>query len=141
MKSQNAPRKIGELQAFATVGLELLERSGVVADVAYGDTLAELRRALQEQLSWTTPRADQQKAGKTILKLREMMERYIADEWHNPVELLEWSGFYFGAAAVHWSLVAGMLDEADEPAAVFAANQVLLCKKWLDVSLKQIKSI
>jgi hypothetical protein len=45
-----------------------------------------------------------------------MRDLYIGDEWDNPTEVLEWSGFFEGAALVHWAVVDGAaktLDLAD----------------------------
>lgn len=47
------------------------------------------------------------KSEKTAAKLTSMRDLYVGDEWDNPTELMEWSGFFEGAAIVHWELVAG----------------------------------
>jgi hypothetical protein len=47
------------------------------------------------------------KAEATGTKLRAMRDMYVGDQWDNPAELLEWLGFFEGAAVVHWALVEG----------------------------------
>lgn len=135
------PRKIAELQAFAVIGLELFERAGETAQAAFPGVAQDMSRVLGEQLSWATPLADQEKAEKTTLKLRGMMERYIGDDWHNPVEILEWSGFYLGAAAMHWSLVEGWLQAGEDTHATYARQQTALFTTWLEASLARIQHL
>lgn len=134
------PKKLGELQAFAVIGLELYERSSDAVDFAYGEASADIRVALKGQLDWIMPLADQEKAESTVVKLRAMMERYIGSEWDNPVEILEWSGFYFGAAATHWSLVESLLQD-DKLRVGFAQQQTERYKAWLDVCLARIQQL
>jgi hypothetical protein len=43
-----------------------------------------------------------------------MMELYVGDQWDNPAELLEWLGFFEGAALIHWKLVEGAASSLDE---------------------------
>jgi hypothetical protein len=40
-----------------------------------------------------------------------MRDLYVGDQWQNPTELLEWSGFFEGAAIVHASLLSGLAAE------------------------------
>lgn len=44
-------------------------------------------------------------------KLRAMRDLYVGDQWDNATELLEWSGFFEGAAIVHFALVRGVAME------------------------------
>ena len=46
----------------------------------------------------------------TGVKLRSMRDLYVGDEWENPTELAEWSGFFEGAAVVHWAIVLGAAE-------------------------------
>lgn len=136
------PKKIGEVLAFARVGLELLERGGDAITQAYGqDMAADLQSHLSAHISRTQPLADTAKAEKTGLKIRSMMEQYIGDEWDNPIELLEWSGFYLGAAGIHWSLVAGLAaKEGDAELAAYANEQAALFTNWLATAFKRTQA-
>jgi hypothetical protein len=137
------PKKLGEVHAFAIIGLELLERAGATADEAFGEsTVTEMRDILTVQRARVADTADQGKTERTVLKLRSMMEHYIGDEWDNPIELLEWSGFYLGAAGIHWALVWGILSkESQSELASFAEAQTTQFNSWLNVATKQIAQI
>jgi len=50
------------------------------------------------------------KATATEEKLKKMREIYVADQWDNATELMEWSGFFEGAAIVHWALMRGAAE-------------------------------
>lgn len=114
-------KKLGEVLAFSNLGVELLERG----EVAFKDALSdynELKNAFGQQadsikelardsgISETT----EGKAEATGEKLRGMMETYIGDEWDNLAELLEWMGFFEGAALVHWRLVEGVAEALEK---------------------------
>ena len=135
------PKKLGEVHAFAIIGLELLERAGATAIEAFGEsTVAEMRDVFTAQSTRVVGDADQGKTERTTTKLRSMMEQYIGDEWDNPIELLEWSGFYLGAAGIHWALVSGILSRESRPElASFAETQVEQFDAWLKVATDRIK--
>lgn len=44
------------------------------------------------------------KVNKTTNKLNSMMELYIGEKWDDPIEVLEWSSFFAGAAAAHCAI-------------------------------------
>lgn len=135
------PKKLGEVQAFAAVGLELLERAGPTAKQAYGaEMAADMQAKLSAQMAKVQPLADAEKAQKTTAKVRGMMEQYIGDAWDNPIELLEWSGFYLGAAGIHWSLVAGLVAESDSELSAYADEQAELFASWLAAAFGRIKA-
>jgi len=50
------------------------------------------------------------KATATEEKLKKMRDLYVADQWDNATELMEWSGFFEGAAIVHWALMRGVVS-------------------------------
>ena len=137
------PKKLGEVHAFAIIGLELLERAGSSAAEAFGEsTVSEMQSTLTAQVARVAEDADQGKTERTTLKLRSMMEQYIGDEWDNPIELLEWSGFYLGAAEIHWALVSGILSKESRPElASFAEAQAEQFSAWLKAATDQIKQI
>lgn len=116
MVNEFVAKKLGEILAFSEVGAETWEKgqeplasvlgAEVVADViARTHEHARGIRALTEELG--VSEITLKKLEATGKKLREMRELYIGDQWHNPVELLEWSGFFEGAAVVHFALVRG----------------------------------
>ncbi len=109
-------KKLGEVLAFSDVGAEtfkmgqaaLAEQLGTETAVDYiGKCVvhSEAIKKLAEDngvLEIVMMRADA-----TTRKLQNMREIYVADKWDNAVELMEWSGFFEGAAIVHFALVKG----------------------------------
>lgn len=112
-------KKAGEVKAFAEVGISLLKKGkeGLRDDVFSADEIAELIAANQthiDQIDTIAAAADasdlvDEKAEKTKDKLINLQDSYLTDEddWEDPLELLEWSGFFHGGALVHWSLIIG----------------------------------
>ncbi len=47
------------------------------------------------------------KSAKTFAKFEKMRDVYLHDEWDDAIEIMEWLGFFEGAAIVHWSLISG----------------------------------
>lgn len=126
-------KKLGEVMAFSQLGIELFERGEealktVIED--YDRVVSDFGKQSEEiqQLAEThgVDEITMAKAEATGSKLRGMMETYIGDEWDNTAELLEWMGFFEGAALVHWKLVEGASTtlESDEmqELAQFGAN-------------------
>lgn len=114
-------KKLGEVLAFSLIGVELFERgesalNGAFDDydeikLAFKEQATQIRQAVEaEDVSNTT----ETKAEATGNKLRGMMETYIGDEWDNLAELLEWMGFFEGAAVIHWKLVEGAANSLDD---------------------------
>lgn len=58
----------------------------------------------------------QAKAQATGDKIKKMRDLYVADQWDNATELMEWSGFFEGAAIVHWALMRGVAEGLDHAA-------------------------
>ena len=61
----------------------------------------------------------------TGTKLRAMRDLYVGDQWHNATELLEWSGFFEGAAIVHFALVRGVAMELDNSDLLNLVNEAI----------------
>lgn len=128
-------RKLGEVLAFARIGTDTIERGRTALETVFGgaegvDALlaanaqhaAEIEAmALAAGVSETTLA----KAEGTAAKLGQMRDLYVGDQWDNAVELMEWSGFFVGAAIVHWSLVAGAAEGLDSDAMGTLAHQAL----------------
>jgi hypothetical protein len=112
-------KKLGEVLAFAVVGKETFEKgkdaliSVMGADVVNAmieesgkrhDAIIALAKANSVE------EIVMKKLEGTGTKLRAMRDLYVADQWDNATELLEWSGFFEGAAIVHWALVEGAAE-------------------------------
>lgn len=111
-------KKLGEVLAFARVLALTLDRGGeALAQAIAQNDLEDIRTANEQHiktLETGEPYSDVRdallaKADKTAKKLTAMQDLYLADEddWDDPAELMEWLGFFEGAAMVHWNLVIG----------------------------------
>ncbi len=109
-------KKLGEVLAFAEVGVETFERGRNAMQSAYGvERATQIIRDNKLHSEAIRKIADDngvleivmKKLHGTETKLRAMRDLYVGDQWDNPTELLEWSGFFEGAAVVHWALVVG----------------------------------
>lgn len=111
-------KKLGEVKAFSEAGIDFIERGQVgLREVFAEDEIAELTATHQvhrdkiAEIATTANKNDivDKKAEATKEKLVDLQDRYLTDEddWQDPMELLEWSGFFHGGALVHWNLIAG----------------------------------
>lgn len=109
-------RKLGEVLAFAQVGNDTAERGKAALETVFGaEGLAAYVTSNNEHIADLTKMAQDAGMGEVTLakaeatgtKLKQMRDLYVGDQWDNAVELMEWSGFFVGAAIVHWSLVNG----------------------------------
>ena len=111
-----AAKKLGEVAAFARMGNETLKKGRP----AFANIMSEDEIKLIEETNDRHERAVYVIAGEydvtaivdtkaeaTVEKLRAIRDLYVKDQWDNATELAEWSGFFEGAAIVHWSLVEG----------------------------------
>lgn len=105
-------KKIGEVMAFSKVGVELLDKGELAA--VFGDaTVDNMKQQLQQEYDDLLRAAGdfkdtaKSKSEKTAEKLHKLANTYVGDEWDNPVEVMEWLGFFEGAAIVHCSLIQG----------------------------------
>lgn len=109
-------KKLGELLAFNRVGIDTYEKGRPalvtvlgeekVLDIEERDRLhgeSVMKMATDGGVIDTTLA----KAQATEEKLKKMRDLYIGDQWDNATELMEWSGFFEGAAIVHWALMRG----------------------------------
>lgn len=110
-------KKLGEVFAFANISLNTAEKSKEALKETFGDELftqiidknkkhIELINSIA--INNNVQNIVNKKLEGTSKKLTEMRNLYIGDQWDNPIELLEWSGFFEGAAIVHWKLVSGV---------------------------------
>lgn len=118
-------KKCGEVKAFAEANIAFLKKgkSGLRNDVFTDeeiDELIEANRTHRDQIDTIAEEAGQTqvvdtKAEATGEKLKALQEDYLTDEddWEDPMELLEWSGFFHGGAVVHWGLIIGAAQTAE----------------------------
>lgn len=112
-------KKLGEVLAFNQVGTDTLEHGRTALVAALGAEkvadMEEKNRIHGEAVIKIATEASViditlAKAAKTGEKLKKMRDLYVADQWDNATELMEWSGFFEGAAVVHWALVRGAAE-------------------------------
>lgn len=132
-------RKLGEVMAFARVGTDTIERGRAALETVFEgaagvDALLAANAGHAEALAAMADGAGmgevtRAKAEATGGKLRQMRDLYVGDQWDNPVELMEWSGFFVGAAIVHWELVRGAADGMGDEAMRALADDALAFHK------------
>ena len=108
-------KKLAEIEAFLQVSGVIIEKAGTPL-VDNNPEVAEALDALSQQtiadsVDVNVKEIFDTKVEKTHAKLSNMMEIYVGDEWDNPVEVLEWSSFFSGAAAAHAALASELSDE------------------------------
>lgn len=118
MNNEKAVKKLAEVAAFCTL-FDTLDNK---TDGAFKTTILKTPNSWEELegIDLTAHVPDEHKTvfdkklDSTISKVEGMMNAYIGDEWDNPVEVLEWSGFHLGAAIVHLALVQGYAKQDAE---------------------------
>ncbi len=109
-------KKLGELLAFNRVGIDTYEKGRAALVEAVGEEkildIEEKDRLHGESLMKIATdggviETTLAKAAATEEKLKKMRDLYVADQWDNATELMEWSGFFEGAAIVHYALMRG----------------------------------
>jgi hypothetical protein len=109
-------KKLGEILAFARVGTDTLEKGRPALVAALSEEtvvdMEEKNRMHGEEITRLATEGGVidttlAKATATEEKLKKMRDLYVGDQWENATELMEWSGFFEGAAIVHWALMRG----------------------------------
>lgn len=133
-------KKLGEVLAFASVSLDTAERGHKAMVTILGDSgLADFIDNNKKQIETINQIANEykvtdivnKKLAGTGEKLKKMRDLYIGDEWDNPTELLEWSGFFEGAAIVHWQLVVGISRGLNNDTIGDLAQKTLIARQAL----------
>jgi hypothetical protein len=128
-------KKLGEVLAFNNVGNDTLMRGKSALVEAIGEekfnNIEEKNRIHGEAVIKVATEAGVidttlAKAEKTEAKLKAMRDLYVGDQWDNATELLEWSGFFEGAAIVHWALVKGCAQALNHE------DLLLLCEEGIN---------
>ncbi len=117
-------KKLGEVLAFALVGQETWEKGSAALESVFPDRVGEIMKEHIDQSTAIRNLAEEAKiweetatkAKETGTKLQTMRDGYIGDAWNDPAELLEWLGFFEGAAFMHWKLVEGIADSVGHDA-------------------------
>lgn len=145
-------KKLGEVLAFSRVGVDTLDKGGAALARVLGESSVEgLRKGHEQHIEAIEKAAEAaeedskqttfDKAKATGEKLENMRELYLqGDDWNDPVEVMEWLGFFEGAAIVHWSLVQGAaaaLDESD--LAELAEQGVAFHREFFDTIAEKIQ--
>ncbi len=121
--NQFTAKKLGEVLAFANIGLEIIEKGkGTLTRILGQNSVDALAKMTQEQQANIQEIAGQKqvldavraKSQGTEEKLRQMQDLYLQNKWDDESELLEWLGFFEGAALVHWKLVEGAAQHSDD---------------------------
>ncbi len=103
-------RKIAEVQAFTKAGGVMNTKGGTAFMRFAPEVSGRLQQSATTDLLSVIPLERHalflQKVDKTSQKLHHMMDFYVGDEWDNPIEVLEWSSFFAGAAAAHCALTS-----------------------------------
>ncbi|MBP6858109.1 MAG: hypothetical protein KBC11_02905 [Candidatus Pacebacteria bacterium] len=127
-------KKIGEVLAFTRVSTDTLTKGHtsfveVIGAEKVQDMLDKNRLHGEELMRIATEGGaidtTLSKADKTEEKLKSMRELYVADQWDNATELLEWSGFFEGAFIVHLALVRGSGEALDNEALITLSNEAI----------------
>ncbi len=125
-------KKLGDVLAFQQVGQDTLEKGRAALEAALGqekivDMEEKFRIHGEEILRVATDAGvvdtTLAKAEKTGEKLHAMRDMYVGDQWDNTTELLEWSGFFEGAAVVHWALVRGAAEGMNDETLMTLAEE------------------
>jgi hypothetical protein len=127
-------KKLGEVLAFTNMGLVIMSKGKNALERVLGkSSLEALTKMTQEQQTKIQELAEdnqvfeavQEKSNKTEEKLKDMQNLYLQDKWEDESELLEWMGFFEGAALVHWKLVEGVAQQSSNTALTNIVNKGL----------------
>jgi hypothetical protein len=117
--------KLGELLAFNRVSTETYEKGRVVLVEALGEEkvmdIEEKNRMHGEEVMRLATEGGViditlAMATATEEKLLKMRTIYISGHWNDATELMEWSGFFEGAAIVHWAVMRGAAEGMEDEA-------------------------
>jgi hypothetical protein len=112
-------KKLGEVVAFARLGTETSKKGlSALVSIMSAEEIKNMQETNDRHERSLYLLAEQfgvvdimdKKADATIEKLRTMRDMYVKDQWDNSAEISEWSGFFEGAAIVHWALVEGAAE-------------------------------
>lgn len=141
-------KKLGEVLAFCTAGLVLLEKGETALRTVFENEFDDIRLNLENQaqkihdtaLRLQCEAVTIPKSEGTREKLLSMAQMYVGTEWDNPAELMEWLGFFEGAAIIHWKLVQGSGEGLqDEELKVLAMENIQFHENILSLIGEKIR--
>lgn len=105
---EQAAKKLAEVEAFLHIASVISSKLDDSLYGQYSEVVNNLRNLPLKTVKTYVPDEMRsifdKKTKRTITKLNSMMELYIGDKWNVPVEVLEWSSFFAGAAAAHCAI-------------------------------------
>jgi hypothetical protein len=151
MVNEFIAKKLGEVLAFSVVGQDTYDRGAEALSETLGEEkVVDIKGRMKNQEEAIRNLANElgvyeithTKEEATGKKLREMRELYVGDQWHNPVELMEWSGFFEGAAVVHYALVTGAGEGISHDTLIQVAEEGMdLHQELLDQAHEELHSV
>jgi hypothetical protein len=127
-------KKLGEVLAFNRIGSDTIQKGMPALVSALGaekvHEIEEKNRIHGEAVLQVATDAGVvdttlAKADKTAEKLMKMRDLYVGEAWDNATELMEWSGFFEGAAIVHWTLVRGAAETLNDTRLLTLAEEAV----------------
>jgi hypothetical protein len=121
--NETVAKKLGEVLAFNRVGEDTIAKGRTALTTALGeekvmDMEEKFRIHGEGIIQFATEQAAIDtvlaKSAKTEEKLKTMRNLYIGEKWDDAIELLEWSGFFEGAAVVHWAFIRGASEALND---------------------------
>src|SRR4051812_7468898 len=116
-------KKLGEVLAFSRIGKDTVEegKEGFLKILSESDLeeIGEKCDSLETGILAFAKKKHcvdevEESAEETDKKVRDMRDEYVGGEWDQADEVLEWMGFYTGAALVHWHLIMGAAESLDQ---------------------------
>ena len=143
--NEKITKKIGETYAFAQVLETTFTANEAVMTELLGTTASTVVSTASEQRAALHAICDAAettdillpKVEKTVVKISQMGEMYVGDDWADAAEVLEWMSFFVGGAIVHWQLIAGAGAAMDDEMLTDAATTGVVYYENLMDQLKQ----
>lgn len=139
-----AIKKLAEVQGFLALSGLIRQKAGTELETTTSSIALAFDEVFKLDISQSVPDDYAElfvtKKTKTYDKLSKMMELYIGDEWDNPVEVLEWSSFYAGAAAAHASLASSIVEIHDPKLGQTLASYEMIFRQLLDDVITQLRA-
>ena len=136
-------RKLGEVVAFARIGSDTMTKGEEgFSKILSEEDIEDLKRTfndLENRLLSIAESEDvlsevEADSRETEEKVLSMRDTYISEKWDDESELLEWMGFYNGAALVHLHLIYGAAETLGFEELLFIARDALEFYQSLFVS-------
>jgi hypothetical protein len=121
--NETTAKKLGEVLAFNRIGQDTIDKgrsalTAVLGEEKITDMEEKFRIHGEGIIGFATEQAVidtvLEKTAKTEERLKKMRDLYIGDSWDNATEILEWSGFFEGAAIVHWAFIRGAAEALND---------------------------